>query len=406
MKIGIIVTNFRNSIFPDIAKSLADMGQEVIVFTDDSRAPDAKDFLHFHENGIEFFVINNKKRYPLFIIFDKLFKKITGTGERRFFTLLFFIYRFIKKNKDCDIFIVEWDWTGFFVAIVNLFLSFRWMIGVHDLNNLKISIEYHGRENKWWLYKIKHWVYKQADIIRANSYVTEKFLIESGCNPEKIKVIPLHITRWMMINPDEDIREFRQYNREEIFNKYNIEKNNKLLITMCNLKPVKGLELAILALPYILKKNPNIILMMCGDDRIIKGIGSYQRYLENLAQKIGVRQNIVFTGFVPIEEVKKYLSAADIHLAPSVVDTFNYAVIESAIVGTFSIVSSNVGSAYWVKKEKLCEIIYDRKPEVWADAILKHLNQSEQIDTTGFSRQLLTQLQPQNIAEHILKILT
>lgn len=405
MKIGFIALNFKNSIFPDIVESLAKLKHDLVVFTDDNKAPDSKSFLHFIRNNIEFFMINDKKSHPYFIIFDKLFKKFSGTGERRFFTLLFSIYRFIKRNKNCDVFIVEWDWTGFLVAIVSLFLKFKWILGVHDLNNLKISIEYPGRENKYLLHKVRQWVYRRTNLIRANSYVTENFLKESGCNSEKIRVIPLHVPKWMVNNTKDSFIEFRQRNREEIFDKYKIKQDNKLLITMCNLKPVKGLDLIILALPHILRKNPNVKLMICGADRTIKGIGSYKSYLENLAKKINVRQNIIFTGFIPIGKVKNYLSAADIHLVPSVIDTFNYALVESAIVGTFSIVSSNVGSAYWVKEAKLCEIVTDRIPEVWAEAILKFLNIINQINTEEFSKQIYNELQPEKIAEKLVKLI-
>ncbi len=52
MKIGIIATDIWNSVFLEMAESLADLGQRVVVFTDDRRSPGTKNFLHIHENGL------------------------------------------------------------------------------------------------------------------------------------------------------------------------------------------------------------------------------------------------------------------------------------------------------------------------------------------------------------------
>ncbi|WP_333654516.1 glycosyltransferase family 4 protein [Dissulfurispira sp.] len=403
MKIGIIATDIWNSVFLEMAESLADLGQRVVVFTDDRRSPGTKNFLHIHENGVEFFVINDKKRHPYVAALDKLFKKILR--ERRFFTMLVSIYRFIKRNRDCDVFIVEWDWTGFFVAIINLFLPFRWIVGVHDLNNLKISIEYPGRENRSWVHHARQWVYRRADLIRANSYVTRDFLIESGCPAEKIEVIPLYTTKWMRLDENENLENFRQHCRAEIFAKHHFDEETKLLVTMCKIAPVKGLDLAIRSMPYVLQQQKNIILMICGGDRIVPGIGSYREYLETLSKKLGVDKHVIFAGHIQPAEVKKYLSAGDIHLAPSVIDTFNYAIIEAALVGTFSIVSSTAGSAYWMMQEKAGEIISDRDPIAWGHSILKHLHHPEQNELIESRRRLAQRLHPKKVAEETLAMI-
>lgn len=403
MKIGFIIPDYWNSIFPDLVSSINKMGIKVVVYTDSPNVPYADRFSYFIENGIEFYVINNKKRHYLLCPFDKLFK-LLDTGERRFFTILLSIYKFIKKNKDCNIFIVEWDWTGFFVAIVNSLLPFKWIVGVHDLNNLKISLDYPYENRKFFIEKVKKWVYKKSTLIRANSFVTKNFLEKIEVNPSKIKVIPLHITNWMTQDKPQNIKCFREKNKEEIFSKYKIDKKNKLLISACRLTPVKGLELLIESFYYLIKEQPNIKLMICGRDSKLRKLDSYKEYLRLLARQKKIEDKIIFTDYIDKIEIKKYLAAADLNLVPSFLDTFNFSVLEAALVGTFSLVSANVGSAFWLEKYKVCEIINNRNPKCWAESVIKILNSGYEIDNKVIN-QIESDFSSDNIARQLLNIL-
>lgn len=402
MKIGFIIPDYWNSIFPDLVSTINEMGIKVVVYTETKNATSANKFLHFIENGIEFYVINDKKRHYLLSPFDKLFK-LLDTGERRFFTNLLSIYKFVKKNKDCDLFIVEWDWTALFVTIVNLLISFKWIVGVHDLNNLKISIDYPYRTHNIFIEKVKNWVYRKSTLIKANSFVTKSFLEEIGINTEKIKVIPLHITSWMIQNKFQNIKFFKEKSREEIFFKYKIDKENKLLITACRLAPIKGLTLLVESLPYLIEKEPKITLMICGRDIRLNKLSSYMSYLKELSHKIGIEGKIIFTDYVDKIEIKKYLAAADLNIVPSFLDTFNFSVLESALVGTFSLVSQNVGSASFLEKYKVCEIIYNRNPKIWAESILKILNSGYEIND-NIINEIKINFSPSKIAEQLLNI--
>ena len=71
----------------------------------------------------------------------------------------------------------------------------------------------------------------------------------------------------------------------------------------------EGLEYLIRALPLIIKKYPETVLLLVGDGRL-------KPPLEALAERIGVKENVVFAGRVPHDRVSDYYSLIDICIYP------------------------------------------------------------------------------------------
>lgn len=384
MKIGIIAPGIWDTVFIDMATTLALQGHEVAVYTDDARAPSGRNFLRLREHGVDFYVIHGARRNPFLWPLDKLGKPFLG---RRFFTTLSALYRYFQATSDRDVYLVEGDWMGVFVALIRRVRRFRWVVGVHDTENLNIAIDYPGRQNLFWMQRAKLWVFSSCEAVRANSFVTRDALVEGGVSAEKIKVIPLHIPENRL--PREELASFRPRAREEIFRRYNLPTNTRLLMVMCRLAPVKGLELALEALPQILETYPETRLMICGPDRDVPGLGSYRGALENLAQSLRVADKLVFTGNLDIPELRLYQAAADLHLAPSLIDTFSYSVIDAAMAGTRSLVSDKVGVAYWMLQAGAGVVVPQRDPALWARAIMAELAAPPStVQMAGFVREL------------------
>ncbi len=93
-----------------------------------------------------------------------------------------------------------------------------------------------------------------------------------------------------------------------------------VLLTFGLLSPGKGIEYAIEALPSIIKNHPNISYVVLGatHPHIFKREGNaYRDFLERLAERLGVRDHVVFhTRFVTLEELCGYIGAADLYLTP------------------------------------------------------------------------------------------
>jgi len=366
MKIGIVAPGIWNSIHLDMAQALGALGHDVAVYTEDRRAPSAARFLRFREGRLDFFVIHHERRNPWTWLIDRLAKPWLG---RRFFTTLVAMARYFGATRDCDLYFVEGDWIGFFVALLARFMPLRWVVCIHDSDYLRLALAFPGRPVSRWKEAVKLWVLRSADLVRANSYVTRDALVAGGCAPDHIRVVPLHITGWMRIDAVADMPVFKARARAEVCAEWRIPPGERLLITMCRLVPVKGIDLAIRGFACAARRRAGLHLMICGGDRAVPGLGSYREYLARIAAEEGVAAQVIFTGNIDIREVKRYLAAADLQLAPSVIDTFNYGMVEAAMVETHTIASDMVGAGPWVQEVGAATIVPGRDPEAWGRAI-------------------------------------
>ena len=366
MKLGIVAPGIWNSIHLDMAQAFAALGHDVAIYTEDGRAPSGARFLRFSEGRIDFFVIHHLRRNPWTWLIDRLAKPWLG---RRFFTTLVAVARYFAASRACELYFVEGDWTGFFVAIVARFMRFRWVLCIHDTDYLRAPIEFSGRPASRWKEAVKLWVLASADLVRANSYVTRDALIAGGCDPGRIRVVPLHITAWMRLDAIADMASFKARACEEVRAHWRVPAEDRLLITMCRLVPVKGIDLALRGFACAARRRAGLRLMICGGDRVVTGLGSYRAYLERIAAAENVAAQVIFTDNVEIREVKRYLAAADLQLAPSVVDTFNYGLVEAAMVETYTLASDMAGAAPWVQEVGAAAIVRGRDAEHWGRAI-------------------------------------
>ncbi|OGI49363.1 MAG: hypothetical protein A3B81_05875 [Candidatus Muproteobacteria bacterium RIFCSPHIGHO2_02_FULL_65_16] len=343
-------------------------------------------------------VIHDRRFNPWVWLFDKLTHGLLRT--RRFATELLAAFRFVRKNRDCEFFFVENDYPlGLMAAIVSLFLPCAWVVGVNDTQNLKVSISYPGRQQRRRMHHIKQWVYRRADAVRANSFVTRDVLAESGCPEDKIIVVPLHATRWMLPTPDEAaaMERFRRQSRAQIYDRHALAHDSELLLIMCRLSAEKGLDLAIRALPHALERCPRLTLMICGPDR------GQRAMLERLAEELGVRRQVLFTGNIAHEELKHFFAAASLHLAPSVIDTFNFSIIQAGMTQTFTLATERVGAAYWMEQMGSGRIVAGREPEAWGRAVAEHVASAERRTiSASVSEALVARFRPDAVAAELL----
>ncbi len=365
MKIGLIATGIWGSIHLEMAREMLRQGHEVRIYTEDNRAPSGMRFTRFEDGGLDFWVIHAFRRNPWTWLPDRLFKYWLG---RRFFTTLVAIRRFIRSNRDCDAFVVESDWLGFFVALAMRFERLRWIVGIHDTDYLDAPIAYPGRPRSAWRTAVQRWVLRRADAVRANSPFTREALIAGGCPPQKITVVPLHVPQRMLPPASPPLPEFRALARRTWRARLGVPESALMLATMCRLTPVKHLELAVATLVELRRRGVDAWLVFFGGDRKLPGIGSYAASLAALAAQGGAGDRLVLAGEVPPGEVREALAAADLHLAPSWADTFNFAVVEAAVVGTPSLVSPRVGAAPWLGAA--ARVVDSTDPVAWATAAL------------------------------------
>ncbi len=89
--------------------------------------------------------------------------------------------------------------------------------------------------------------------------------------------------------------------------------NHKVLMTVARLwsgDPYKGVDVTIRALPDILKSCPEVKYLVIGR-------GDDQPRLQKLSEELGIRDRVVFAGFVSSEELPRHYCIADAYVMPS-----------------------------------------------------------------------------------------
>jgi glycosyltransferase involved in cell wall biosynthesis len=109
-----------------------------------------------------------------------------------------------------------------------------------------------------------------------------------------------------------------------------------LIFSSGRIVPFKRWEWLIAALPYIKKSYPSVALAIAGE--IPSGAEEYLAKLNKLAEDLGVKENVKFLGFRPVEEIVLLYNAADVYAFTSPMEDFGLGPAEAMSCGTPSVV--------------------------------------------------------------------
>jgi hypothetical protein len=352
MKIDLIATGIWRSLHLEMARELQRLGHVVRIYTEDNRAPSGMRFGRFAEGGLDFWVSHAFRRNPWTWLPDRLLKYWLG---RRYFTSLVAIARFIRANCDCDVFVVESGWLGFFVALATRFLPMRWVVGIHDTDYLDAPIRYPGRPHSRWRSAVQRWVLVRAAAARAHSPFIRDALLAGGCPAEKIAVVPLHVPQRMLPPSGPPLTKLRALPRRNWRTKLGVSDGVLMLKTMCRLTPVKHLELAVDTLIEVRRCIPGVLRHRSQASSHRKAMRTWRRG-PCRAVLARCRRN-------------RSASTRRRRLATSAfcADTSNFAVVAVAL-GTPSLTSPQVGATPWLGAA--ARVISGEDPIAWATAVL------------------------------------
>ncbi|RZB35275.1 MAG: UDP-glucose:(heptosyl)LPS alpha-1,3-glucosyltransferase [Desulfobacteraceae bacterium Eth-SRB1] len=207
-------------------------------------------------------------------------------------------------------------------------------IWVHDVRKKSMSLFDHAT---CWVEKHLINNTKCKIFLPVSSLTKEKFLEEYKIEPEKIQVI----------HPGVDIEKFQGLDREgcrkEIREQFKIGPFDIVILFVSMNFEIKGLDYVIATLGKAKTSYPSQNLKL-----LVVGKGNYKRY-GALAQKAGIKDNVIFAG-VQKENLEKIYLASDIFMMLSRFDTFGMTVLEAMAASLPVIISNNVGAKDLVNK--------------------------------------------------------
>ncbi|MCE5341442.1 MAG: glycosyltransferase family 4 protein [Planctomycetaceae bacterium] len=191
-----------------------------------------------------------------------------------------------------------------------------------------------------------------------------------GVRPEKIDMIPHGIPDVPFVDPS--------------FHKdmFGVE-GKTVLLSFGLLSASKGFETVISALPDILVRHPNVVYIILGatHPHVLQNEGErYRQSLQWLAQEKGVESQVIFYNrFVSLEELVRFISAADIYITPYL----NEAQITSGTLAyTLGAGKAMISTPYWYAQELLADgrgmLVPFRNPAAMAEQVINLLDNESQ----------------------------
>jgi len=167
-----------------------------------------------------------------------------------------------------------------------------------------------------------------ADSVIAISNGIKKILINNGIPKNKIiGIIPSGVNVDLFKADTTDLALRKRYEFD----------NSANIIYSGSIDKERHLDILLNAIKLVKEQIPSVRLFMVGE-------GSARKNLETLSKKLDIEDNIIFTGFVPYEEVPKYINISDIAivLLPSTLvyevssplKLFEYMACEKAVIAT------------------------------------------------------------------------
>ncbi|MBN1240879.1 MAG: glycosyltransferase, partial [Gammaproteobacteria bacterium] len=147
----------------------------------------------------------------------------------------------------------------------------------------------------------------------------------------------------------------RHADQQSLKGKFGVS-DRRLLLTFGLLSPNKGIETVIRALPAAVRAFPDLIYFVVGATHpvILRREGeAYRMMLEREAEKLGVRDHLVFRGqFVSSDELRQYLQAADVFVSPYLNEA---QVTSGALSYAMGAGAAVVSTPYWHAQELLSD---------------------------------------------------
>ena len=206
------------------------------------------------------------------------------------------------------------------------------------------------------------WAFKRASLVLFISEYTRRLAQAEGIRLFQSEVIPLGADA-DAFQPGLPTGELRQ--------RFGLE-NARVLLTVGRVCERKAQDIVIQALPAILERNPDVRY-------VIAGLPEEQNRFQDLAQRLGVEEKVIFAGKVSQEDLPSFYNLADLFVLVSrrtsqgEVEGFGIVTLEAALCELPAVVSSQSGLAETVQDGVSGLLVPPEDPQATTQAVLRLL---------------------------------
>lgn len=320
-----------------IAENLALRGWKVLVIT-------PQDYI----DGMEINIFNKKQKFSIirlkhlpFFIFEAIYRLI--------------VVRHWIKVWSPNIIIATGKQAVWIISILSIIFKKPWIaVGCgSEFKKTNLHRKY-----------INQWSYGKANALVSISNYTSKIIKKMGINTNSL----------LVIQPGADENIFKQIDKEKIQNyKQSLGlKDSFIIMTVGNVTRRKGQDIIIRALPYILKKIPNVHYLLIG-------LPTRSAELKKLARKLDVSDRVHFKGRVNQIELNLAYNACDLfvitsrHTTDGDFEGYGIVVAEAALCGKPAVVSGGSGLEEVIIPNQTGMIVSENNPIETAQKIIQLL---------------------------------
>ncbi len=246
----------------------------------------------------------------------------------------------------------------------------------------------------------------EAEAIRAEPYLrlnaNEKFLVsfngflrffEEGMIHRARKIIAVsHFTKWELTNYYKipahkirvihngvDINKFQPTeDKAKVKAQFGLKPDHLAIVSVGRLYARKGLFTLIESMPAVVKRFPKAKFIISG-----KGQSDEMQKLIAHATRLGVIDNIVFTGYTPDEELPKLYQAADVFAFSTFYEHHPFAVLEALSTGLPVVTTTVGGIPETIESGKNGMLVAPFSSTQFSDAILHLLEHPKEAAEMG-----------------------
>ncbi len=219
-----------------------------------------------------------------------------------------------------------------------------------------------GIVGKWLLYRI---VLPRADHVFVQSRQMADDVASQGIARERMTPVPMGVdletAQPDQVMPSDDPR----------------LSGKRVLVYLGALDPVRKVETLFEMLAVVRRSEPDVMLVLAGDTPD----DEHREWLKREAQRLGVAQSLLWTGWLPVEQAWRYVRAAEIGLSViprgflldcgSPTKAVEYMALGLPVVG-----NDNPDQAM-VVREGQAGICVTLEPQAFADAVLSLLQNED-----------------------------